>query len=157
MKKILVTLVALMSLSVLSAAQEQAASPQAAQMEIAGPVLMVTNLEQSLKFYVEGLGLEIGSRLPGKPGPGATVIADKENSSPFVLLRQRSADTDPDARPLMLGNGLSRIMLVVQDPAATAARLTAAGFRPDAPSASGIFFVEDPDGYRYEVIPRRTP
>ncbi len=32
-------------------------------MEIAGTVLMVTDFERSLKFYVEGLGLEVGSHL----------------------------------------------------------------------------------------------
>jgi len=142
LKKLLVSFIAL-AISFLSAA-EPTAPPEATQVEIAGPVLMVTDLERSLKFYVAGLGMEIGSRLPGKPGPGATVTTDKQHPSPFVLLRQRSADTVSDTQPLTLGNGLSRIMLVVQDTAATAARLTAAGFKPDAPSASGIFLLKTP-------------
>lgn len=49
MKKLLVSFIALI-ISFLSAAQEQAASPQVARVEIAGPVLMVTDLERSLKF-----------------------------------------------------------------------------------------------------------
>lgn len=154
MKKFIVIFMALIGMSALSVAQEQVVP---SQVEIAGPVLMVTDLEQSLKFYVEGLGLEVGTRLPGKPGPGATITSNKQQSSPFVLLRQRSANTASNTQPLTLGNGLSRIMLVVQDPAATAARLKSAGFKPNALSARGIFFVDDPDGYRYEVMPRRSP
>ena len=152
MKTTIFMFMALIGISFQSVAQEQAVP---SQVEIAGPVLMVTDLERSLKFYIEGLGLEVGSRLPGKPGPGATIISSKQQSSPFVLLRQRSAGIASSAQPLTLGNGLSRIMLVVQDSVATAARLKAAGFKPNALSARGIFFVEDPDGYRYEIMPRR--
>ena len=153
-KQIFIAVAALAGVGSLAIAQEQPAPPVATRMEIAGPVLMVTDLEQSLKFYVEGLGLEIGSRLAGKPGPGATITTDKQSPSPFLLLRQR-ADA-PDTRPLTPGNGLSRIMLVADDPAATAARLKDAGFAPGELSARGIFFIEDPDGYRYEIMPRRT-
>ena len=57
------------------------AMPATEAVEIAGPVMMVTDLERSLKFYVEGLGLSLGTRLPGNPGPGATVTAREADSS----------------------------------------------------------------------------
>lgn len=41
--------------------------------------------------------------------------------------------------------------MVVQEPAETAAQLEVVGFEPEIPSASGVLFVEDPDGYRHEV------
>src|SRR3546814_11120078 len=63
-----------------------------AGVEIAGPVLMVTDLERALKFYGEGLGLVTGRRLPANPGPGATVTAHAGSAAPFLLLRQQGAD-----------------------------------------------------------------
>jgi catechol 2,3-dioxygenase-like lactoylglutathione lyase family enzyme len=128
----------------------QAPAPAAAP-QIAGPVLMVTDLERSIRFYTEGLGLQVASRLPGKPGPGAILTAPGTARTPFILLRQRS----PDVRlmpPLTLGDGLSRVMIRVPDAAQAAARLKDAGY--SVPDAGGklIFFVSDPDGYRFEIM-----
>lgn len=124
--------------------------PEAAP-QIAGPVLIVTDLERSIRFYTEGLGLQVASRLPGKPGPGAVLTAPGTARTPFILLRQRS----PEARsapPLALGDGLSRIMIRVPDAAQAARRLKDAGY--SVPDAAGkqIFFVSDPDGYRFEIM-----
>jgi catechol 2,3-dioxygenase-like lactoylglutathione lyase family enzyme len=125
----------------------------APNLQIAGPVIMVTDLERSVRFYTDGLGLVVGSRLPGKPGPGVTVVAPGEASSPFILLRQRDA-TVTTQPAIDVGNGLSRIMLSVDDAQALAGRLRSAGYEPSSPNARNIFFVTDPDGYRYEVIQR---
>lgn len=123
----------------------------AAAPQIAGPVLMVTDLERSIRFYTEGLGLQVASRLPGKPGPGAVLTAPGSARTPFILLRQRSPEVR-SAPPLALGDGLSRIMIRVPDAAQAAARLKDAGY--SVPDAEGklIFFVSDPDGYRFEIM-----
>lgn len=121
-------------------------------LQISGPVLMVTDLERSLKFYIEGLGMTVASRLPGNPGAGAVVVGAGQRPPPFILLRQRTQEATVSP-PIEIGNGLSRIMLNVPDSAAAAARLKAAGFDVAVPNARGIFFVTDPDGYRYEVMP----
>jgi catechol 2,3-dioxygenase-like lactoylglutathione lyase family enzyme len=126
-------------------------APTAEALQISGPVLIVSDLERSLKFYTQGLGMIVASRLAGNPGPGAVVVGPGRRPPPFILLRQRTpeAATSP---PIEIGNGLSRIMLNVPDAAAAAAKLRAAGFDVPAPNGRGIFAVTDPDGYRYEVI-----
>lgn len=118
---------------------------------IAGPVLMVNDLNRSLRFYTQGLGMTVGRSLPGKPGPGVTVIAPGGEQFPFVLLRQWGAEARSAPR-IEVGNGLSRIMLTVADARALAARLKAAGYAPSEPNSRNIFFVKDPDGYSYEVM-----
>jgi catechol 2,3-dioxygenase-like lactoylglutathione lyase family enzyme len=135
------------SVSTVSAqTQAPAAGPQ-----IAGPVLMVTDLERSLKFYTDGLGLQVASRLPGKPGPGAVLTARGTAGSPFILLRQRGTEVS-NASPIAIGEGLSRVMIQVPDAAQAAARLNAAGFNIPNLAGKRIFFATDPDGYRYEIM-----
>lgn len=129
----------------------ESAGANAGELSIAGPVLIVTDLERSLRFYTEGLGLVVASRLPGNPGPGATVVARGSGRSPFVLLRQRQ-DTPESSPPVEIGTGLSRIMLSVSDAKAVEARLRTAGYAPGPIKGKGIFFVKDPDGYSYEII-----
>jgi catechol 2,3-dioxygenase-like lactoylglutathione lyase family enzyme len=120
-------------------------------VQISGPVFMVTDLERSLKFYTEGLGMIVASRLSGNPGPGAVVVGPERRPMPFILLRQRSREAVASP-PIEIGKGLSRIMLNVPDAVAAAAKLKAAGFEVPPPNERGIFFVADPDGYRYEVM-----
>lgn len=141
-------LTGLLGLSAAAVAQE---APAEMALQIAGPVLMVTDLERSLKFYTEGLGMTVASWLPGNPGPGAVVVGPGKRPPPFILLRQREAQSKTTP-PVVVGNGLSRIMLQVPDVAAAAAQLKTAGY--DVPFRPGrhIFFVTDPDGYRYEVM-----
>jgi lactoylglutathione lyase len=140
-----------MSTSVAMPLRAESAPTNSGELNIAGPVLIVTDLERSLRFYTEGLGLVVASRLPGNPGPGATVVAPGSGRVPFVLLRQREA-TPKSAPPVEMGAGLSRIMLSVSDAKAIEARLTSAGYTAGPIKSKNIFFVKDPDGYSYEII-----
>ena len=81
----------------------------------------------------------------------ALVVGPGRRPPPFILLRQRAREATASPA-IVLGNGLSRIMLNVPDAGAAAARLKAAGYDVPAPNERGIFFVTDPDGYRYEVL-----
>lgn len=128
----------------------QTPAPVAAP-QIAGPVLMVSDLERSISFYTAGLGLQVASRLPGKPGPGAVLTAPGSARTPFILLRQRDAEVRA-APPLAIGDGLSRIMISVPDAEQAASRLRAAGYSVPDLAGKRIFFVTDPDGYRYEIM-----
>lgn len=152
MRKLLLSMVVAF-VSVPAIAAEGSPLNSSTSIQIAGPVLMVTDLERSLKFYVDGLGLQASTRLPGNPGPGVIVVAPGQSPTAFLLLRQSASDPKRSP-PVVHGNALSRVMLVVPDAAAVAARLTAAGFAHEPVNARGIFFVEDPDGFRYEVMQR---
>lgn len=140
------------------AGAEPPATPPAAttaEIQISGPVLMVSDLERSLKFYTEGLGLRIGRRLPSPTGPGLILTSPQQSPSPFLLLRQVAAT--PSSRPaIQQGNGLSRIMLLVPDSAVLAARLDKAGIAHTPLESSAVFFVTDPDGYRFEIMQRNS-
>jgi catechol 2,3-dioxygenase-like lactoylglutathione lyase family enzyme len=145
------SLVALAGLMMLAQSGPAFADNVEQPLQIAGPVLIVENLDRALEFYTHGLGMTIASRLPGNPGPGAVLVADAGQKAPFILLRQREklASAGP---PADVSDRLSRIMLNVGDAAAVSARLKTAGYPAPAPNAKGIFFVTDPDGYRYEVM-----
>jgi catechol 2,3-dioxygenase-like lactoylglutathione lyase family enzyme len=134
-------------------AEEKLRQVTAVEMDIAGPVLIVTDLQRSLRFYVDGLGMTVARELSGNPGPGAVLVPAGRTPPPHLLVRQRSQEPSTSP-PVDVGNGLSRVMLSVADPSRLAARLKAAGYAPTAPSSAGVFFVKDPDGYNYEIIPR---
>ena len=127
-----------------------AARSQAAP-EIVAPVLLVSDLGRSLRFYTDGLGLKVFRRLPAGPGPGAVLVADGKAPPPHILIRQAAA-APGKAGSVELGKGLSRIMLAVADSSAVAERLRTAGYQPTPFNPEKIFFVTDPDGYRYEVM-----
>lgn len=82
MRKLLLSMVVAF-VSVPAIAAEGSPLNSSTSIQIAGPVLMVTDLERSLKFYVDGLGLQASTRLPGNPGPGVIVVAPGQS-------RQRS-------------------------------------------------------------------
>lgn len=120
-------------------------------LEIVGPVLLVSDLERSLRFYTDGLGLTVFRRLPPGPGPGAVLVAEGRAPPPHILIRQAAA-APGKAGSVELGKGLSRIMLAVADSSTVAESLRAAGYQPTPLNQAKIFFVTDPDGCRYEVI-----
>ena len=153
MKGRTLALAGILALSAISAKAVAAdpAETTANALRIAGPVVMVNDLERSLRFYTQGLGMAVGTRLPGNPGPGVTVVAPGGAPAPFILLRQ-SGPSARSAPAIEVGNGLSRIMLTVANARTTEARLKTAGYSPSAPNSRGIFFVKDPDGYSYEVM-----
>jgi lactoylglutathione lyase len=146
---------ALLAFATTANAQPAEPPEHTADVEIAGPVLMVTDLERSLKFYAEGLGFAVGARLPGNPGPGVTVTARPGSLAPFLLLRQQEPDA-AKSTPIEQGNGFSRIMLVAADSQVVAARLDAAGYAHTPVNEHKVFFVSDPDGYRLEVLQRSS-
>lgn len=102
-------MLALASILVVSGISTKAAAAEPKEtatiaIRIAGPVLIVNDLERSLRFYTRGLGMAVDSRLPGNPGPGVTVVAPGSGAAPFILLRQLA----PSARAapqIDLGDG----------------------------------------------------
>jgi len=115
--------------------------------------MRVRDIDASLRFY-EALGYERRGRLQfegaynvylGLPGDGDTL---------------ELTVNEGQQEPYDLGSGYGHIALVVDDLEATVADLAASGIEPEKPpyrpggrdDIGPICFVEDPDGYRIELI-----
>jgi catechol 2,3-dioxygenase-like lactoylglutathione lyase family enzyme len=134
-----------------------AALPAAAQApagSLIGPALHVGNVARSLKFYVDGLGMKIGTQL-GSPQRHETILmfGDDPSQPEIILLSDQTAKTPPVIRQ---SNGFDRVVLRMTDLATTAARLRDAGFAPgeihDVAMGYRMMLATDPDGYKFELV-----
>lgn len=126
-------------------------------MKFAHTCYRVLDLDRSLDFYTDKIGLEFTRKVPiGSDATNAflSVPGDDEPRLELTLNHDRE-----ESYPL--GEGYSHIALLVEDADATAEQLEQAGdvdfeSKPHAMGNSGsrIFFVRDPDGYRIEFIER---
>jgi lactoylglutathione lyase len=116
--------------------------------------IRVTDLDRSLRFYVEGLGLEEGRR--GTMSHGGTFVSLRDPVTNVELELNFYPPGSPYATPYEPGEGLDHLGFDVADARATIDRLRAMG----APVAVEpwleegrywIGFVEDPDGLWVEV------
>jgi catechol 2,3-dioxygenase-like lactoylglutathione lyase family enzyme len=157
-------LVAAGALAALSAMAAEAPSPTApspaAQSSITGrwPSVMSTgmrssNLERSIRFYTEGLGMTVlTTRVSGAV---TEVIVGFPNSRdrPGLMVFQKKGDGE--SRPVDHGNADIKVVLGVPDVSAAASRLRAAGYPTEDTQQQGpykIFWAQDPDGYRFEIV-----
>ncbi len=118
--------------------------------------MMIRVLEEarSIDFYQRAFALE---------------IADRLDFDSFTLVYLRNADADFEVEltvnkdreaPYDLGDGYGHIAFCVADLDAEHARFKAAGLNPrdivefnrDGALLARFFFVEDPDGYKIEVL-----
>lgn len=122
-------------------------------------MIRVRDLEKSLDFYTRHLGMSVLRRNDYPEGRFtlAFVGYGDEASSTVVELTH---NWDQDA-PYDLGNGFGHLALGVPDIYATCDALRADGVkitREPGPMKHGttvIAFIEDPDGYKVELIERR--
>ena len=117
---------------------------------------MIRVLEEarSVAFYESAFGLE---------------IADRFEFDGFTLVYLRNADADfeleltvnhEQSEPYSHGDGYGHIAFAVEDLEAEHARFQAAGLAPrdivsferDGALMAKFFFVQDPDGYKIEVL-----
>ena len=119
-------------------------------------MIRVLELERSLEFYADVLGLQPSHRL---------------DFPDFSLVYLRSPDNDFEveltwnkgrAEPYTHGDGYGHIGVVVDSAAASHAALSAKGYQP-APVKefkrgeellARFFFIQDPDGYKIEMLER---
>jgi len=119
-------------------------------------MIRVLDLERSMRFYAQAFGLEPVHRL---------------DFDDFTLAYLRNADNDFEVEltwnkgrtePYTHGDGYGHIAVVVPDVAAAQSALLAKGYAP-APVKefkrgdellARFFFVQDPDGYKIEVLER---
>ena len=119
-------------------------------------MIRVLDEARSLAFYDRAFGLKVADR---REFNDFTLVYLANGESPFELeLTINKGRTEP----YDLGAGYGHFAVVVDDLEAEHARLEAAGLNPKklfamnhdgAPFARG-FFIEDPDGYKVEVLQR---
>ena len=109
----------------------------------------VLDLERSLDFYREALGLVPVREKAGKDGAFKLVYLG-DNVSPFTLeltwLRDRT-------EPYDLGEGEFHLAFTVPDLDAAHQKHQEMGCICFENPAMGIYFIEDPDGYWIEIVP----
>jgi lactoylglutathione lyase len=120
-------------------------------------MIRVGDLERSIRFYTEHLGMKL-IRKNDYPGGRFTLafVGYGDESSNTVLELTHNWDTDR----YELGDGFGHLAIGVDDIYGTCERLRKAGVsivREPGPMKHGatvIAFLEDPDGYKVELIER---
>ena len=116
--------------------------------------IRVTDLERSLRFYVEGLGLVERGR--GTMSHGGMFVGLEDPLTHFELELNWYPPGSPYATPYAAGEGLDHLGVEVPDARATIERLRASGARVAVEpwlerEKYWIGFVEDPDGIWIEI------
>jgi lactoylglutathione lyase len=127
-------------------------------MRILHTMIRVCDLERSLRFYTEVLGMRLLRRRDYPEGRFTLAFLgyapESEQSAIELTWNWDTARYD-------LGNGFGHVALEVGDAHAAVAEIKGRGgkvLREAGPMKHGttvIAFVEDPDGYRIELIQRR--
>ena len=117
-------------------------------------MIRVLDEARSVSFYQSAFGLDVADRLDF-------------DSFTLVYLRNGEADFEVEltinkgtTEPYQLGTGYGHIAFVVDDLDSEHRRFEALGFKPrgivdfkhDGATLARFFFVEDPDGYKIEVL-----
>ena len=111
--------------------------------------LNVLDLERSLRFYEEALGLTEVRRINGE---GFIIVYLEDGNSAHQLELTWMRDMD---RPYNLGDNEFHLAFRVDDYEAAHARHEKMGCICYENAKMGIYFVTDPDGYWLEVLPTR--
>ena len=121
-------------------------------------MIRVLDLDKSLDFYSRLLGMDVLRRKDYESGRFtlAFVGYGDENANAVIELTHNWAQKEPYG----LGSAFGHLALATPDIYATCERLAAEGVkipRPPGPMKHGgsvIAFIEDPDGYKIELIQR---
>ena len=128
-------------------------------MRILHTMLRVGDLERSIRFYTEVLGMRVFRQKDYPEGRFtlAFIGYGEEATSAAIELTHNW-----DTKSYEIGSGFGHVAVQVDDAAAACARVAAQGgkvTRPAGPMKHGttvIAFVEDPDGYKIEFIERKA-
>ncbi len=119
-------------------------------------MIRVLDLDQSLKFYDQVLGLKPSHQLDF-PDFALVYLRNAENDFEIELTLNKGRE-----EPYTHGTGYGHVAVVVDDAATEHARLQGLGYEP-APVKefkrgeellARFFFIQDPDGYKIEVLER---
>lgn len=128
-------------------------------MRILHTMLRVGNLERSLAFYTEVLGMRLLRRRDYPEGRFTLAFVGYADESEAAALELTH---NWDTEKYELGTGYGHIAVEVENAYSACEAVLAKGgkvTRPAGPMKHGttvIAFVEDPDGYKIEFIQRKT-
>ena len=122
-------------------------------MKMLHTCIRVMDLEKSLAFYKEALGL-IETRRKDFKEHALTLVYLSDEKDGYVL--ELTYNYNPE-KPYELGNGFSHIAVGVEDLEASHEKHQAMGYEVTPlkglpGEAPKYYFVTDPDGYKVEVI-----
>ena len=122
--------------------------------------IRVGDLDRSIKFYTEVLGMQLLRRKDYPDGKFTLAfVGYGPESEGAVIELTHNWDTDH----YDLGNGFGHVALAVEDAYAACAKIKKRGGRvvreagPMKHGTTVIAFVEDPDGYKIELIQKGAP
>ena len=113
--------------------------------------ITVLDLEKSLEFYKEALGLDVMRTIAPEDGSFKIVFLGQEGGACQLELTWYAERKEP----YDLGDNEIHIGFRTADFAAAHAKHEAMGCICYENPAMGIYFIEDPDGYWMEVVPVR--
>jgi lactoylglutathione lyase len=130
-----------------------------AQFQLLHTMIRVLDLEKSLDFYTRLLGMKLLRRkdYPSGEFTLAFVGYGEEDSNTVIELTHNWGQKEP----YQIGTAFGHLAVGVPDIYATCEQLAAEGVkipRPPGPMKHGgsvIAFIEDPDGYKIELIERK--
>jgi lactoylglutathione lyase len=119
-------------------------------------MIRVLDEARSVDFYRRAFGLEIADRYPFE---GFTLVYLRNETSGFEVELTINHDR---TEPYQLGDGYGHIAFAVDDLEAEHARFEREGLSPkpikefhrEGALMAKFFFVEDPDGYKIEMLQR---
>jgi lactoylglutathione lyase len=134
------------------------AAVEAGKARLLHTMIRVMDLDKSLNFYTELLGMKLLRKRDYPTGKFtlAFVGYGDETDSTVIELTHNWDQKEP----YQLGSAFGHLAIGVPDLHKACERLAAAGVkipRPAGPMAHGgsvIAFIEDPDGYRIELVQR---
>jgi lactoylglutathione lyase len=117
-------------------------------------MIRVLDEARSLAFYKQAFGLDIADRLDFLE---FTLVYLSSSETPYEVELTINKDR---SEPYKLGDGYGHVAFLVEDLDAEHRRFEAEGLKPrkidefnkDGKLIARFFFVEDPDGYKIEVL-----
>lgn len=122
-------------------------------------MIRVLDLEKSIEFYTRHLGMKLRTRRDYEGGRFTLAFLGYDGIEGAEIELTHNWD---QTEPYSIGTGFGHIALGISDIYGTCEKLAAAGVpipRPPGPMKHGgsvIAFVEDPDGYKIELIEKST-
>ena len=113
--------------------------------------ITVLDLEKSMKFYEEALGLKEVRRIEAADGSSKIVFLETEGS----LCQLELTWYEDREEPYNLGDNEIHIGFRTDDYEASLAKHRQMGCVCFENPKFGVYFIEDPDGYWIEIVPEK--